>query len=503
MKKIVLTTLNARYIHSAIGLRYLYANLKEFQEVTEIQEYVITESTNEIAEKILRVSPEIIGIGVYIWNAAEVSKLINVLKKISPETKIVLGGPEASHTPFRTDLSKADFIIQGEGDFEFYNLCKKIFSNEKINPTVIKAEIVDTEKLELPYKFYNDEDVSNRVMYVEASRGCPFTCEFCLSSIDKIVRTFDIEKLFTEFDKLWEKGARKFKFIDRTFNLNIKTTNKILDYFLDKEPPYLVHFEVIPEHFPESLKEKIKKFPPASIQFEVGIQTLNPETACEIKRTLDIKKIKENLHFLENETNAHLHVDLIIGLPGESIQSFAENLNQLVSITKSEIQIGILKKLSGTEISRHDEKLGMVYSDVPPYDILQNNLVSFAQMQKMKRFARFWDLTYNSGNFNKSVRLIWKDTDVFSGFYNFSEWLYNETLSTYQISLNRLAELLFKYLNEIKKIDKTETANIIVEDILKISGRKLPKFLREQATVIPETEKKNLDNINKRQIKHL
>lgn len=503
MNKIVLATLNARYIHSAIGLRYLFANLKEFQQITEIQEYVITESINEITEKILRVTPDIIGIGVYIWNALEVSKLINVLKKISPETIIVLGGPEASHLPFRTDLSKADFIIQGEGDNQFYLLCKQIAEGHKPDSKIIKADPVDVQAIELPYKFYNEEDIANRVMYVEASRGCPFTCEFCLSSIDKIVRSFNIKKLFTEFDILWDKGARKFKFIDRTFNLNIKTTNKILDYFLSKEPPYLIHFEVIPEHFPEKLKDKIKLFPPASIQFEVGIQTLNEKTACEIKRNLNLEKIKDNLHFLETETNAHLHVDLIIGLPGESIESFAENLNTLTSITKSEIQLGVLKKLSGTEISRHDEELGMIYSDTPPYDILQNNLISFSDMQKMKRFARFWDLTYNSGNFNQAVRLTWKNTNVFDGFYNFAEWLYNETLSTYQISLNRLAEMLFKYLTEKLQFDKTEVADIIVHDILKIAGRKLPKFLREEASHIPEISKKNLDNINKRQIKHL
>lgn len=503
MNKIVLTTLNARYIHSAIGLRYLLANLREFQEITEIQEYVITESIAEIAEKLLRANPDIIGIGAYIWNASEVSKLINLLKKISPETIIVLGGPEASHQPFRNDFSGADYIIKGEGDNEFYLLCKKIGENHFPESKIIQAAPVDVSEINLPYKFYNDEDISNRVMYVEASRGCPFTCEFCLSSIDKTVRAFDIEKLFTEFEKLWEKGARKFKFIDRTFNLKIETANKILDYFLAKEPPYLVHFEVIPEHFPEELKEKIKLFPPASIQFEIGIQTLNQDTAKNIKRNLNLQKIKENIHFLETETKAHLHVDLIIGLPGESIQSFAENLNSLTSITNSEIQLAVLKKLSGTEISRHDQKYGMIYSDTPPYDILQNNLISFSEMQKMKRFARFWDLTYNSGNFNRTVKLIWKDTDVFSGFNKFALWLYDETLSTYQISLNRLSELLFKYLTEVRGNGKTETADIIVKDILKIQGRKLPKFLREHASQIPEIEKKNLDNINKRQLKHL
>ncbi|MBI9071787.1 MAG: DUF4080 domain-containing protein [Melioribacteraceae bacterium] len=503
MIKIVLTALNARYTHSAIGLRYLYANLKELKELTVINEFEINGKISDMAEKILKSNPEIIGISVYIWNASEVQKLIALLKKVSPTTIIVLGGPEASHLPHRVNFDLADYIVQGEGEETFYHLCSAILSNKLPSERIIKATIPDVSKLEFPYKYYTEHDIQNRVIYVEASRGCPFTCEFCLSSIDKAVRKFNVDQFLSEMEILWERGTRKFKFVDRTFNLDIKTTTKIMDFFLEKTPPYLLHFEMIPEYFPESLKEKIKMFPPASLQLEVGIQTLNAETGENISRKLNFKKIKENLHFLETETNAHLHVDLIIGLPGETVESFGANLNLLASLTSSEIQLGVLKKLSGTDISRHDVKFGMIYSDEPPYDILQNNLISFNEMQKMKRFARFWDITYNSGNFNKTIKFLWNKNEIFRSFYNFSEWLYSETESTWQISLNRMSELLFNYLTEVLKLDKKEIADTIVEDLLKIYGRRIPAFLKEYASFVPDIKKRELQNINKRQLKHL
>ncbi len=499
MKEILLIAINSRYTHTAIGLRYLYANLKELQDKAEILEFVIHEQVQTLAEKILIHKPKIIGIGVYIWNVEDVRDLIEVIKKVSPDTKIVLGGPEASHQPFRVNFDMADFIIQGEGEISFYELCRDLLDKKEIQAKIIKAKMPELKALELPYQFYNDHDVQHRYMYVEASRGCPFECEFCLSAIDEKVRQFDMDILLEEFEYLWQKGARNFKFIDRTFNINIKYANLLMDFFLKKTEPYSLHFEVIPDHFPDALKERIVQFPPTTLQLEIGIQTLNPEILDNINRRMNLNKVKKNITFLENESNAHLHVDLIVGLPGESQKSFAKNLNRLKSMTNSEIQIGILKKLSGTTLHRHDLKYGMVYSDKPPYDILKNDHLSFAMIQKMKRFARFWDLAYNSGNFKKTVDYIFED-DVFVGFYDFSEWIYTQTESTWQISLNRLSELVFNYLTEYKKFDKEMIADSILSDIMRINGRKIPAFISAHASHIPNLRKGNLTKHNKRQV---
>ncbi len=497
--KIILSTLNARYTHSAIGLRYLYANMQELRNSTSILEFSINDAIQAVAEKILDEKPDIVGLGVYIWNAVQSYELIEIIKKVSAKTTIVLGGPEVSYQPFRVDFSKADYILQGEGDTSFYKLCKKILSDEAPAEQLIPPVIEDLSRITLPYPFYTQGDIDNRYIYVEASRGCPFMCEFCLSSIDEKVRNFDLNSLLSEFELLWQKGARNFKFVDRTFNLNMKFANALLDFFLSKEPPYFAHFEVIPDHFPEVLKSKIALFPDGALQLEIGIQTLNPEVANNINRPLKLEKIRENISFIEQQTKAHVHLDLIVGLPGESIQSFGHNLNELVALSSSEIQIGILKKLSGTTLERHDTVFGMRYSDIPPYDILCNDLLSFKQIQKMKRFSRFWDLIYNSGNFKKTILLLWKEQTVFDSFYAFSEWIYTQTDATWKISLERLSLLLFTYLTKALKQEKKEVAMTMLEDLMTLQGRVIPSFLRPFAEEEVKIKNKRGSSLNKRQ----
>ena len=199
--KIILTTLNSRFTHSSIGLRYLYANMKELKDNTEILEFSINDAIQSIAEKILINKPDIIGLGVYIWNVSYISELIHILKKISPDTTIILGGPEVTHEPFRVKL-EADYIIQGEGDLAFYELCFNIINATPPKEKIIKMSMPSLKDIELPYQYYTDDDIKNRYVYVEASRGCPFECEFCLSSMDEKVRAFDLDELLEEFEIL-------------------------------------------------------------------------------------------------------------------------------------------------------------------------------------------------------------------------------------------------------------------------------------------------------------
>lgn len=482
MHSIVLTTFNARFSHASLGLRCLYANLRELKPRSVIREFVINENVQQIAERILAEGPEIVGIGAYIWNATDVAELIAVLKKVSPETVIVLGGPEASHLPHRADFSGADYIIGGEGEVAFYELCRDLLDGERPAERFIKAPMVDVAAIALPYDDYSDEDIAHRYVYLETSRGCPYLCEFCLSAIDEKMRYFDIGVMTGEFEKLWRRGVRSFKFIDRTFNLKLAYANRILDYFLSKEETYFLHFEVIPDHFPEALRERIARFGPAALQLEVGIQTLNPTVADTIHRPLRLEKIKENLRFLEEHTHAHLHLDLIVGLPGETLESFARGLDTLVSWSGGEIQVGILKKLSGTTMARHDDPFGMVYSDTPPYDVLKTAHITFDEIQKMKRFARYWDILYNSGNFSQSVRLLWPEGEVFKGFWDFSAFLYAETEATWKISQERIARLLFDYLSGPKGLPADAVGTAMAADLAKSRGKRLPPFLQPYNT---------------------
>ena len=474
--------------------------MKELQDETTILEFTINENVQSIAEEILHQQPQVIGISVYIWNATEVRELIEIIKKIRPKTTIILGGPEAGHIPHRVDFSKADYIIKGEGDVAFYKLCREIFEHKAPQEQIIAPVMANLKEIISPYDYYSENDVANRYIYVEASRGCPFLCEFCLSAIDEKVRNFDIDTLLVEFEKLWQRGARNFKFIDRTFNLNMKFANAILDFFLAKEGDYFLHFEVIPDHFPDSLKSRIAQFPAGALQLEVGIQTLDPKIANNINRPLKLEKIKENLSYLENETQAHMHVDLIVGLPGETLEGFGKNLNTLAALTSCEIQIGILKHLSGTTMSRHDQEAGMIYSDIPPYDILQNDLITFAQIQEMKRFARFWDLVYNSGNFSNTTDLIFKETTVYDGFAHFSKWLFKETQSTWKISLDRLSQHIFDFLSRERQMDHAEIIETMLLDITKNKRRKVPQFMKEHQN---NREIKKQPKVNRRQIRLL
>jgi radical SAM superfamily enzyme YgiQ (UPF0313 family) len=272
-----------------------------------------------------------------------------------------------------------------------------------------------------------------------------------------------------------------------------------LDFFLEKKPPYFAHFEVIPDHFPDSIKEKIALFPAGALQLEIGIQTLNPLVAKNVSRILKLDKIKENVGFLENKTHAHIHLDLIVGLPGESLKSFGKNLDTLVALSSCEIQIGILKKLSGTYIKRHDIDFAMVYSDTPPYDILSNSELSFMEIQTMKRFARFWDLTYNSGNFKRSITLLWEEESVYENFYAFSLWIYEQTVSTWKISLQRLGELLFTYLRTVKMLNAEIVALQMLEDMMKLKGRAVPSYLKAYSRGFASSAKQGSSGFNKRQ----
>ncbi|MFN3786554.1 MAG: DUF4080 domain-containing protein, partial [Thiothrix sp.] len=242
---------------------------------------------------------------------------------------------------------------------------------------------------------------------------------------------------------LWQRGLRQFRFVDRTFNLKVQTTVAILDFFLARlDADTFLHFELIPDHLPEALKERISRFPPGSLQFEIGIQTFNPEVQALISRKQDNAKSVENIRWLRKHSHAHLHTDLIFGLPGEDLASFGAGFDQLVRLQPHEIQVGILKRLRGTPIIRHTEAFGMVYNPQPPYNILRTDRIDFATMQQMNRFARYWDMIGNSGRFPQTLPLLLEE-QPFARFWQLSEWLYSQGgQQTHQIALPRLFVLV-------------------------------------------------------------
>jgi radical SAM superfamily enzyme YgiQ (UPF0313 family) len=445
---ILLTTLNARYAHAAFGLRYLMANLGALQPRSQILEFDINQKPTDITESILAANPRIVGIGVYIWNVAPTTQVVAELKRLRSDLIVILGGPEVSYETDQQEICRlADYVITGEGDLTFAHLCAKLLDGNRPLMRIIPANLPDFSQLKLPYDFYDDRDLAHRVVYVEASRGCPFSCEFCLSSLDVPVRNVPLPDFLAAMSRLLERGLRRFKFVDRTFNLNLQTSKSILDFFWARyEPGLFLHFEMIPDRLPEALREPISRFPPGALQFEVGIQSFNPEVCSRISRRQDVVKAEDNLKFLRDQTGVHVHVDLIVGLPGETLDSFAAGFDRLVGLSPQEIQVGMLKRLRGTPIVRHDESHGMVYSPCPPYEILQTTAIDFPTMQRLRRFARYWDMVSNSGNFVETAPLIWADGAPFARFLHFSNWLFARTGKNHGIALTRLSELIFDYL---------------------------------------------------------
>ena len=464
--QIILSTLNARYIHASLGLRYLLANMGELRAQTQLLEFIINHRAIDIVESLLKDKPKIIGLGVYIWNAEETLHIVKLLKQVSPETIIILGGPEVTYETKQQEIvDLSDYVITGQADISFRKICNDLLNNKKPLEKIIKAEHFKLSEIKLPYNEYSDEDIKNRVIYVEASRGCPFKCEFCLSSLDKTVYPFDLDLFLDEMQNLFDRGVRSFKFIDRTFNLKIATSIKIMDFFLEKmesEKVYL-HFELIPDHLPEKLKDVMQRFPEDSLQFEIGIQSLNPDIQDIISRKQDNQKVYDNMSWIRKETNAHIHADLIIGLPGETVDSFAKGFNELTAMNPHEIQVGVLKRLRGTPIIRHTNDYDMRYSPTAPYEILSNNIIDFNTMQMLKRFARYWDMIANSGRFKHTKEFL-LGSNPFENFLMLSNWLYSETKQTHKLALPRLFKLLFKFLSCELKRDEKQTIDFLLLD---------------------------------------
>jgi radical SAM superfamily enzyme YgiQ (UPF0313 family) len=483
MPDIVLTTLNAKYAHAAFGLRYLLANLGVLASRAEIVEFDISQRPVDVLESLLARSPRIVGLGVYIWNVDQATRLVGDLKRVSPETIVVLGGPEVSYETDGQEIVRlADYVVTGEGDLTFRELCAELLEGGRPATKVMPAtlpQFANGAALRLPYDLYTDRDVAERVIYVEASRGCPYECEFCLSSLDIPVRQAPLDEFLAAMQRLLDRGVQQFKFVDRTFNLNLKVSRAILEFFHERYRPGLfLHFEMIPDRLPESLCDLIRRFPPGALQFEVGIQTFNDDIAGLISRRQDNALVEKNLRWLRTETGVHVHADLIVGLPGESIGSFAAGFDRIVALGPQEIQVGMLKRLRGTPIVRHDAPWGMVYSPYAPYEILQTKLIDYGTMQRLKRFARYWDLVANSGNFVKSTPLIWGCESPFTNFFGFSDWLYRASGRTNGIALIRLAELLFGYLISEKDLDPVLAAQAIWSDYQRGGRSDWPEFLR-------------------------
>jgi hypothetical protein len=464
MSGIILTTINARYVHAALGLRYLRANMGPLREATRIREFVLGDRPADIAERLLADKPQLIGFGVYIWNVEETTRLIAIIKRVAPEVVVVVGGPEVSYeTEEQRICALADYVVTGWGDVTFPQLCAEIMAGQAPEQKIHAGVQPKLADIALPYAEYTDEDIARRFIYVEASRGCPFKCEFCLSALDKTAWPFEQERFLAELKALYDRGARHFRFVDRTFNLKVAASLAILDFFLERlSDDLFIHFELIPDHLPEKLKAAILRFPQGRLHFEVGIQTWDEAVQARISRKQDNALAEANLRWLREESPALIHVDLIAGLPGEDLATFGRGFDRLHALKPHEIQVGILKRLRGAPIDRHTAGHAMRYSPDTPYVVLATDALSFNDVQRIVRFARYWDLVGNSGRFHRALPLLLADSP-FARFMQFTDWLYARTAKTHEFALEKLCGYLHDFLVETGS-DATLVAPAVVGD---------------------------------------
>ena len=480
MADIILATFNSRFSNPSLGLRYIFANMGELRGRTAMLEFDLKSDMEAVSRRILKAAPSILGLGVYIWNVSQCEGLLKRLRREAPELKVVLGGPEISYETEKQELYRlADYVICGEGDLEFKALCDRILKGDIPESKIIEAQAPELSSLSLPYGLFSDEDLKHRSVYVEASRGCPFHCEFCLSSLDIPMRRFNTDLVIESLDDLVQRGARYFKFVDRTFNIGNEQSRAILDFFLaNAEKRLFAHFEVVPDIISDALKAQLKLFPPGAIQLEAGVQSLNPEVCERIGRRQNCTKAIENLRFLKTETNVHVHADLVLGLPGESLESIAKGFDELQSLQLQEVQVGILKKLHGAPIARHDREFSMHYSDLPPYEIIENSTLDSSSVQRLKRFAHIWDSLANSGRFSQTLPLLWRNREsAFESFMEASEWIYQQTGRVHSIELYSYCELLFDFISSKRGVDKEETAEKLYLDYAGPGRQDFPRRL--------------------------
>ncbi len=452
--KILLTSLNAKFVHTSLSVYSLKAFAKEYKENIEIQEFTINNNLDYCLKTIVSKKPDIIGFSTYIWNITETINLISSLRKVLPKIKIILGGPEVSYNP-KSYLDYADFIVQGEGELPFYQLLK-YFDNKlsldeingiyfKDNKNLASKKTTNIPLCEIPFPYDEIESFENKIIYYESSRGCPYSCSYCLSSVENGVRFLDENRVKKDLMFFLKNKPKQVKFVDRTFNAKIEHANMIWQFLIDNDNGVTnFHFELSANTITNEMIELLKSAREGLFQFEIGIQTTNEKTLKEIDRTLSNEKIFNTVQKLLNLKNIHIHVDLIAGLPFENFDSFKKSFNDTYSLKAHMLQLGFLKLLHGSKLRLESKKYGITYRDYAPYEVLSTNDITYGELQVLKGIEEMVDIYYNSGKYknvlNYAVTLYETPFDM---FLDLSKYLESKVNLLSSISKSSFRTLLY------------------------------------------------------------
>ena len=495
--KILLAACNAKYIHSNPAVYDLRAFASEYKEHILLGEYTINQTKDEILKEIYRSGAEVVCFSCYIWNISFVRELIFDLKKILPGTAFWVGGPEVSFDAenFLKEMPQVTGVMVGEGEETFLELARYYIEKKgtladirgiafRENGEIFHngwREVMDLSRV--PFAYEQTEDFANRIIYYESSRGCPFSCSYCLSSIDKKLRFRNLELVKKELQFFLDKKVPQVKFVDRTFNCKHDHAMEIWKYILEHDNGVTnFHFEISSDLLREEELELMSRMRPGLIQLEIGVQSTNPDTIRAIHRNMDLKKLEASVARVKSFGNIHQHLDLIAGLPCEDYESFRRSFEQVYRMKPDQLQLGFLKVLKGSSMYHEAQKYEILYKEKEPYEVLSTAWLSYEDILKLKMVESMVEVYYNSGQFRKT--LSWIET-YYQEMFSFYESLgaYYEEKGYEEISHSRLRryEILLEFLKEKTQLPVNTASQHMVYDLyLREKLKKRPVFAMDQ-----------------------
>lgn len=482
--KILLTAINAKYIHSNLAVYSLKASAGEYKENIEIAEFTINNQADYILEEIYKHKPDVLMFSCYIWNLSMIEDVMREFHKLCPKVPIWLGGPEVSFEveAFLNKHPEVAGVMMGEGEETFRELCEKYVEQQKCSQMIclgrsklesikgIAFSYVEDEKRcvqtnewrkildmsTLPFSYNKMEDFSNRIIYYESSRGCPFSCSYCLSSVDKKLRFRDLALVKEELQFFIDQKVPQIKFVDRTFNCHHEHAMEIWKYIHEHDNGVTnFHFEVSADLLNEEELALMSKMRPGLIQLEIGVQSTNEVTIKEIKRTMKLERLKEIVEKVKGFGNIHQHLDLIAGLPFEDYDTFRKSFDEIYALQPNQLQMGFLKVLKGSYMFEHAKEYEILYHDNPPYEVLSTKWLSYDDVLKMKRIEEMLEVYYNSGQFEITMKVLDKHfASAFDMFQKLGDFY--ETKGYFGMSHSRIkrCEILMEFLENEWTMDE-------------------------------------------------
>lgn len=495
--KILLAACNAKYIHSNLAVYDLKAYSSDYDEHVILKEYTINQPKDEILKDIYSSGADVVCFSCYIWNISFVRELIRDLVKILPKTAFWAGGPEVSYDAekFLTEMPEMTGVMVGEGEKTFHDLLEFYIdgkdSLEEISGIAYRTgdkiihngwrELMDLSAI--PFVYEHLEKFENRIIYYESSRGCPFSCSYCLSSIDKKLRFRDLELVKIELQFFLDHRVPQVKFVDRTFNCKHEHAMTIWKYILEHDNGVTnFHFEISADFLREEEMELMSQMRPGLIQLEIGVQSTNPETIRAIHRHMDLKKLEHCVNRVHSFRNIHQHLDLIAGLPYEDYDTFHQSFNDVYQMKPDQLQLGFLKVLKGSLMQKEAEVYGIVYKEKEPYEVLSTNWLTYGEVLKLKMVESMVEVYYNSGQFWHTLEyLVPFEKDAFTFYEKLGSFYEKKGYSEISHSRMRRYEILLEYLQEETDVPTEVAAQKMLYDLyLREKLKKRPAFASDQ-----------------------